>query len=73
MVVQGRCWEEEDDTIRLQTIAAALPAGRKIARADAVIPAFPSACRELEPQNIERSLIKIRRFTMCVSGNGSCP
>ena len=25
VVVQGRCREEEDDTIRLQTIAAALP------------------------------------------------
>lgn len=62
VVVQGRYWEEEDDTIRLQTIALALPAGRKIARADAVIPASQTAGRELEPQNLEQALIDLRQF-----------
>ena len=62
VVVQGRYWEEEDNTIRLQTIALALPAGRKIARADAVIPASQSAGRELEPQNLEQALIDLRQF-----------
>ena len=62
VIVQGRCWEEEDNTIRLQTIALALPAGRKIARADAGIPASQTAGRELKPQNLEQALIDMRQF-----------